>query len=276
MSLIISTAARNALASGMSAQEAFANGTLLIFSGAQPADADTAPNGTLLVTFTLDGGAYTAPIQCIGEVALVGTSGTLDDIAVGGLSATTGFDILGAAITNPGTAAGLIALAVTQINARSNPFRITASASGDNILLSAPKMRGDEFNSLEVYVAATTTTVNINASGAGATSSEGLGQGTPNQAGVAPVNGLNFLKAVAGVMDKESTTWKDDSADDSGTAGWFRFIAGGHSAAGASTDDIRMDGTVATSGGDITLSSTTITAGAPQTINTFTLAVPST
>jgi hypothetical protein len=275
MALIISTAAQNDLASGLSAQEAFANGTLSIYSGAQPADADAALNGTLLVTFTLDGGTYTAPTQCIADIALVGAAGTLDDIAIGGLSATTGFDILGAAIANPGTAAGLVALAVTQINARSNPFRITASASGDSILLSAPKMRGDEFNSLELYAAATTTTVNVNASGAGATSSEGFGLGTPNQAGVASANGLNFLKAVAGVMAKESTTWKGDAVA-TGTAGWFRFIAGGHTAAGASTDDIRMDGTVATSGGDITLTSTSIASGATQTINTFTLTVPST
>jgi hypothetical protein len=275
MSLIISAAAQNAIASGMSAQEAFANGTLEIYSGAQPTNADTAPNGTLLVTFTLDGATFTAPIQCIADVALVGTGGTLDDIAIGGLSATTGFDLLGPAIANPGTAAGLVALAVTQINARSNPFRIVASASGDNILLSAPKMRGDEFNSLEVFAAATTTTVNVNASGAGATSSEGLGLGTPSQAGVAAANGLNFLKAVAGVMNKESTTWKGD-AGNTGTAAWFRFIAGGHTSAGASTDDIRMDGTTATSGGDMTLTSTAIASGATQTINTFTLTVPST
>lgn len=273
MTLIISTAAQNNLSSGLSAQEAFANGTLEIYTGAQPIDADTAPVGTLLFTFTLDGGVYTAPIQAIAEVALVGTSGTLDDIAIGGLSATTGFDLLGPAITNPGTAAALVALAVTQINARSNPFRITASASGDNLLLSAPKMRGDEFNSLELFAAATTTTVNVNASGAGATSSEGFGLGTPDQAGVAGANGLNFLKAVAGVMAKESTTWKGDGVAD-GTAGSFRFIAGGHTSAGDSTDEIRMDGTVATSGGDMTLTSTAIATGATQTINTFTLAVP--
>lgn len=62
MSIRLSTAAANALlgaASPNSLKNIFLNGVLLLYSGPQPTSADNAPNGSLLGTITLNGGAFT-------------------------------------------------------------------------------------------------------------------------------------------------------------------------------------------------------------------------
>lgn len=57
MAFKLSTGLQNALATALDTN--MANGYLQIYSGAQPADPDDEPSGTLLVTLTDDGGAFT-------------------------------------------------------------------------------------------------------------------------------------------------------------------------------------------------------------------------
>jgi hypothetical protein len=269
MALRFSTATRDEVGSGLSWNEALENGTLEIYSGTQPADADTAPSGTQLVTFTLSGGTYTAPVQCISIVTIGGASGTVDTITVGGASSSTGFDLLGGSpVTWTSTIPATAILVAAQINATVNPFGIFADVSTNDVLLYAPKMVGADFNTLNLFAGATTATAVIN----GGSSSTMGGTGT-SQAGVAATNGLNFQAAASGALVKETTAWQGDAIA-TGTAGWFRFVAGGHTSAGAATSEIRFDGSIATSGGDLTLSSLGLTLGATQTINTFTITVP--
>lgn len=59
MSIKISTGAWEALLSTSSFKGVFDNGVLCIYSGAQPADADAAENGTLLAEVNVDGATFT-------------------------------------------------------------------------------------------------------------------------------------------------------------------------------------------------------------------------
>lgn len=60
MTVRLSTGLRNALAgTGGGFATALANGVIEIYSGSQPATADSAVNGTLLGTVTLNSGAFT-------------------------------------------------------------------------------------------------------------------------------------------------------------------------------------------------------------------------
>lgn len=72
MATRISTTARNAAVAAIAAlADADAGaGTLKIYTGSQPASADTAPSGTLLATFTLSDPAFGSPAS--GVVTLQG------------------------------------------------------------------------------------------------------------------------------------------------------------------------------------------------------------
>lgn len=56
--LRFSTGIRNGILDSTGIREALANGVLRIYSGAQPASADAAPTGTLLLEITVDGGEF--------------------------------------------------------------------------------------------------------------------------------------------------------------------------------------------------------------------------
>jgi hypothetical protein len=59
MTIRLSTGLRNALAGTTGFAAAMANGVIEIYSGSQPATADSAVTGTLLGTVTLNSGAFT-------------------------------------------------------------------------------------------------------------------------------------------------------------------------------------------------------------------------
>lgn len=80
-------------------------------------------------------------------------------------------------------------------------------------------------------------------------------------------NGLNFDTAVGGVLTKAAgETWKDENANATGTAGWFRIYANAYTT-GASTTAMRIDGSIATSGADMNMTSTAVTADVSLTID---------
>lgn len=56
--LRFSTGLRNGILNATGIKEAMADGVLRIYSGAQPASADNAVSGTLLLEVTVDGGAF--------------------------------------------------------------------------------------------------------------------------------------------------------------------------------------------------------------------------
>lgn len=263
MALKFSSGAVNAVANKFSWYEALANGRLLVYSGTQPTTADDDPNSTKLIEFTLGGGAYTAPAGSKAMVSLSGSSGTIDSITVGGF-----IELLNSAVSVTPDAAGATALA-DAINGTFNVIGVTATASGADVTLTGPDFLGASLNGASLTVGATTVTSTVN----GGSSSTFGGTGSPG-AGTDAVNGLTMVfDHDSNVLAKGSGSWQG-TAITGGTAGWFRYVGGSSSEDGASTEAIRFDGSIATSGADINLASTSITASSIQTINLFEFTVP--
>lgn len=80
-----------------------------------------------------------------------------------------------------------------------------------------------------------------------------------------------FAVSSGGVKAKAGT-WQDTSADNAGTAGWFRLKQAAD-ANGASQAEERLDGSVTATGGggDVTVDNTSIAAAQQVTVNTFTV-----
>jgi len=265
MAIRRSTALINKLAQGYGVRELLRDGRIYLYTGAQPADADTAPSGTLLGTYTLSAGTYTEPVRSAALFTIAGGSGSIDTVKVGGM----GFNLLSAAVAYDTSTTITATNVAANINARQNPLNIVADTSGADVRLYLPYWLGANGDGLTLAVTATTLTAQIN----GGSSSAFGGTGSPS-AGTTAVNGLNFLEAITdGALSKEATAWQM-TAVASGTAGWFRYVAGGSTVGGVADADIRFDGTVATSGGDMTISSVTITAGAIYVIASGTIAEP--
>ena len=88
-----------------------------------------------------------------------------------------------------------------------------------------------------------------------------------------PTNGLLFAAAVGGAVTKNADLWQFNGIAN-GTAGWFRFRGNAADAGGASTTLVRMDGSIASSGGDMSLGNLSVTIGSPNTIDAFSFTVP--
>ena len=254
MTLRLSSGLRNALLNGGSLKQALSGGKLKIYSGSQPATADAAPTGTLLATITAASGSHTPEVRSSGTITLTGTAGSITAVTVNALS------VLGETVpfnTDLSTTAADLAEA---INEYPSVPKIEASASGAVVTLKAPRGVGAAANGWVVDSTCTTL----------------VGTDVNMASGVTVVNGLQYDKAAAGVMDKlDSQTWSG-VAGNSGTAGWFR-LEGPEADSGALDSlesQIRVDGAISTSGAQLNMSSTSITAAATQTITSFPITLP--
>lgn len=270
MTIRLSTGLVNSLAAYNNIKGALDGCVIDIYSGTQPANADTAAAGTLLVTLSKSAGSYTCPVAATGSFTITGaTGGTVDTVklAVGG---GTAFDILGAAVSASVGDVNATATAVAlQLNRNPQNIFVIASSTGASgvVTLTAVNGLGALVNGWVVTTTQTTVTVG---------SLVNMGSGV---AGVTHVNGLTFDPPTAtGVIAKNTTETWQGTAGASGTAGWFRIALDTNSAAraAASTTLIRLDGALATSGGDINLGSLTVASGAPFILSAFTITEPQT
>ena len=247
MALRFSKKLANFLNAGGSLRQALSSGKIEFRTGTQPATADAAPTGTLLVTFTKGGAAHTPEVKASGTIALTGgASGNFTSVKVAGLEVLNGTTTFNTSLTQ--TAADLAAA----INRNPQNCLVDATSSSTVVTLSGRPGLGANPNSL--VLSGTTATI---------TATYGTMTGGTN-----PANGLNFELSTSGTMTKIGTdTWSGTGVAD-GTAGWFRWKA-----AVADTDlldstesIIRLDGAIATSGGQLNGASTAIVTGAVQTI----------
>jgi hypothetical protein len=256
----ISTAFRNYLALGGGWADALSNGRIKVYTGSQPADADSAPTGTLLATFTAASGSFTAETTATATILYAGASGSVNSVTVGAVP------LIHAVVTfatDINTTAGLVC---TAINAAKATHGFTATVSSATVTIHAPKNSGAYLNGLTVASSCTTITAAINGS-----SSTTLG-GTGATAGVTAVNGLTFGVPSAGVVSKDATAWSG-VAGNTGTAGWMRFEGEGADDQSAGTTYIRFDCSIGTSGADINITNATMTSGAVQTFSPFTITI---
>ena len=88
-----------------------------------------------------------------------------------------------------------------------------------------------------------------------------------------PDNGLSLRQIISGVMSKDDGEVWSGVGLATGTAGWFRYYDNKY-ITGASTNAIRFDGTVGTSGAQLILTSTNIVLGATTTADSCTITQP--
>lgn len=256
MTVRLSNALRNYALEQGSVKHALQGGKLLVYSGAQPASPETAPSGSLLCTYTSSSAAHTAEVLATGSVTLsTGASGSVDTITVDSV------DLLPAAVPYNTSLAQTALDCITAINKNSTSPKYKASSGGSGVItLTAARGAGAEANGL--VVAATYTTI--------------TGSVSNMASGVTQVNGLKFGAASSGTLSKDDAQTWSGAAAASGTAGWFRFVgAVADSGTTDSTDSqVRIDGSISTSGADLNLTSTAIASGATQTVSAFSLTLP--
>jgi hypothetical protein len=220
-------------------KEAFQNGVLKIYSGAQPATADAAVNtGTLLCTVSNNSGAVTSEVLASGTVTLTGgSSGSVSSITVNGI------EILNATIAFDTSLTQTAADCAAQINNNQGSVDYVASSSGAVITITALPGTGSAPNTFAVLSTTTTITHSV-ANLAG---------------GVTAVNGLSFGSAASASIAKlASQTWTGVNGA-GGVAGYYVFYGSVADAGNADTNlqYIRECGAIATSGAELNLLNTT-------------------
>lgn len=255
MTLKYSVGARNAMADAMPFRQAFNNGRIEIYSGAQPANADAAATGTLLCTITAASAARTAEVLASGTVTLnTGAAGSVNTLTVNGI------EIMGSA-TPFNTS---LTQTATDVAAKCQAFMssvdYTVTSSGAVITIKAKPGTGASANGF-VVASTVTTLTKTDANLAG---------------GVTAVNGLLFGASAAGVIAKDAAqAWTGVNAA-TGVAGWYRAYgsvadAGGLDATGTT---IREDGAVSTTSGELIMASTSLTIGSTTTITAWQRTIP--
>lgn len=258
MALRISEKLRNDILKYDGLGQLMSNCVLKIYTGSQPASAEAAPTGTLLVTLSDNGGALTREVLSVGSVALTGgASGSLNTLTVNGI------EIMGSATAFNTSLIQTATDIVKKINDNPRNLLFIASNVGgtsQTITITAKPGLGALPNGWAVASTATTITkTDTNMAG-----------------GVYAVNGLNWGTVTDAVLPKlETQVWKGNAVA-GGTAGWFRIEA-------AVTDPLtldstetirRIDGAIGTSGAEINMQNTTIVALVDQTLQSFALELP--
>ena len=253
----LSTGLRNFLAQHGSLKKAFEGGVLKIYSGSQPTSPDSAVAGTLLCTVTLASGARTDETRAECQITVGGGSGTFDNILINGVS------VLDSAVTFASDLSTTAALIAQNINAKQSVPKYEARATGAIVVIKAMPGTGTGPNLYSISCSATTLTGTVVSFGSNASLASGVAQ----------VNGITWGSIVSGVLYKSNGAWSGVNVA-TGTAGCFRLLSTEADANGTSTTAIRLDGSIATSGGDVTMLNTTLTSGATTTISAFQITVP--
>lgn len=253
MTVRLSTGARSAIASSLGFAGAFNKGSISIYSGTQPATADSPAAGTLLGTVSLSSLALTQETQASQTITVAGASGSVNTVTVGTLNIIPGGAV--AFRTDAATTASDLCDAVN----RDGLF--TATVSSTVVTVRPRPGAGATYNAVAFATTVTTLTATV-----GAATLSG---------GVTPVNALTFTAPTAGVVSKPTAAvWSFVGGATPGTAGWFRIIASAVDAGSSSTVLSRVDGSVAVSGADLNLSNIAITTGSPNTIDSFSFTIP--
>lgn len=262
MTFKVSTALRNALTESQPLKLAMSNCVLKVYTGTQPSDANQAPTGTLLCTYSDASGALTREVLAKGTVALTGgASGSVDTLTVNSL------EIMGSATSFNTSLTQTAADICTKINNNpKNQLFTAANNASATITITAKPGMGTLPNGW--VVASTVTTITK--------TDTNMGAGGAAVAGVSPVNCLQWGDAAAGVLSKLSTQTWSGVAGNTGTAGWFRFEASVTDAGALDSSEavLRMDGSVGTSGTELILPSTSFASSTTYSIDTFTVTLP--
>jgi hypothetical protein len=251
-----SAALRNYLLEDGALKKALSNCVIKAYTGAQPSTAETAPSGTLLVTYSLASGALTREVLSVGSVDLTGGgSGSVDTLTVNSI------EIMGSSTPFNTSLAQTAADVCTKINNNPKNHLFTCYVTATDIINIRAKPGMGTLPNAWVVASTVTTITKTDANMAG---------------GVNAANGLNWGDSAAGSVVKHPTEVWSGVAAAGGTAGWFRIEASVNDAGGADSTEsiIRVDGAIATSGAELNMTPTTISSGAVQTISSFSITLP--
>lgn len=249
MTTRLSTALRNNIVGSTGIAASFAGGVIDVYSGTQPATADSAVTGTLLGRVSIASGAYAPETPASATITLAGAAGSINTLNIGT------FNIIPLGAVNFITDLATTAQALSDAINRNGIYRATYAGAVVTVL--APSGTGAGHNGLALAATVTTMT----------TTSSGNVTG-----GVAATAGLQWAAPVGGTVSK-SGTWSFIGVA-AGTAGWFRMKASALDNDSVSTALVRMDGTISVSGADMNLSNLSIAIGAPTTIDSLTVTIP--
>ena len=255
MTIRLSTGLANNIVGPTGVAASFAAGVIDVYSGSQPVSADSATTGTLLGRVSIASATYAAETPASQTVTVVGAAGAINTLNVGSLNIIP----LGAVafITDVATTAQALCDAIN----RNGIFRATYPGTGATVTVLAQAGAGVAYNGLAFTITQTTMTCTLG--------------GATLAAGTAAVAGLTWGNPSGGTVSK-SGVWSFNGVA-AGTAGYFRMKAGildTDAAATASYLPVRLDGSIAVSGGDMNLSNLTIAIGAPTTIDSLTITCP--
>jgi phage tail sheath gpL-like len=242
-----STGAVEKMAGHQTVKEMFNDGVLVIYSGAQPATADTAYNGIELCRLAY-GGTFVAGTKSTRQVSTVTcTAGTAADKYIVVINGTAYEYDMGS-----GDTATIIATALAALIDADDA--VTAVNTAGVIVVRA------RFGGVAFTIANT-----------GSTQPANVVIATPTANSRAA--GIQFGAATAGVLAQESNPWTGTATAD-GTAAWFRIYANAVDAGGASTTLPRIDGNISTTSGDMILRTLNIITGDPLSISGSSITFP--
>ena len=251
MTIRLSTGLRNNIVGPTGVAASFAGGVIDIYTGTQPATADSAATGTLIGRVSLASVTYVAETPASQTITLIGASGSINSVSVGTLNIIPqgGVNFT----TDLTTTATLLAAAINR-----GGF-YTATSAAAVVTVRAPAGTGAAHNGVAFAITQTTMTSTVGAGtlAGGVAATAGLQWGTPANGSVA-----------------KSGVWSFNGLAPGGTAGWFRIKASAVDDNLVTTTLVRMDGSIATSGADMNLSNLTIVDGAPTTIDSLTVTMP--
>lgn len=239
----------NAVRGAIGATYSLQGGWIGIYSGTQPASADAATTGTLLMKITNSAGTFSPGVYQTYDVDGICQSQTPGSPGAMTINGTTSGTLgVGYYVTISGTG-----------NESAKIFRVTGTGNGDEAIVEY--LQGPNNNTVSfVNTFKTVTEVYCSAATAAAIT---VGYGV--------TNGLFLALAASGAITKHaSQTWSGVGIAD-GTAGYFRFYGAATDAGSISTTLPRIDGRIATSGAELNLSNTSIVTGASQTISSFSI-----
>lgn len=258
MTVRLSTNLRNFIAGIGSFSHAMLNAEVRIYTGAQPATADAAPTGNLLVAFTLASAQRVAEAVASGTVTLAGAAGSVDTLKVNGI------DAIAAPVafsTDLATTAAALAKAINEHHAIEEYLAVAAGAV---VTLYALPGTGAAANGRTVQATATTMTATPANLAGGVAGAGGLSWGGP---------------AVAGAVQRRVGEVASGLGMVGGNGGWFRMCAGiadPNTANPAHPFVFRVDGSVGVGegNGDLTLEgSNYFGADATHTLGTMPLII---
>jgi hypothetical protein len=163
-----------------------------------------------------------------------------------------------------------VAAGIIQIPAGS----LSTEAAGDTVVLAAA--RGGsiadlmKYGKIDIYSGTQPTSADDAETG---TKLASITQSSGAFTSGVETNGLVMGNVTSHALKRETGEVWSGTAVATGTAGWFRFYAN-TVVTGASTEAIRFDGAIATSGAQLNMSNTAVTSGGTTTIDSVALTQP--